>query len=297
MIRPARIDQPHRKFIEIIQRPGDRLVPKRASQSLSTWRAGDTAFAFRVQGPGDAKQFPPDRRSANDKSEHPPAPSKYCLPASAFPGLQIGSIHALAPAGFRDLALVCCVWMNAARLAIWSSVAIKRRHSLVGAPVAHHGANLVAVHISRPPAWSASGRARSLPRRHRARDKRRSVAEISVAPCSTNSAAYFDLVVAFLFGFTAGLRPELAGCCAVVFTTETYGHNAEQHSRDRGCAKRFSPTRFSRRTALTGATCRCGRACGAVLPSVIPSTHLIASKYILRMSGSLHDSCVWPSVE
>ena len=37
--------------------------------------------------------------------------------------------------------------------------------------------------------------------------------------------------------------------------------------------------------------------CEAVLPSVIPRTHLIASKYILVMSGSSQASLVCPSVE
>lgn len=43
--------------------------------------------------------------------------------------------------------------------------------------------------------------------------------------------------------------------------------------------------------------CPAGRGCDAVLPSVIPSTHLMASKYIVRMSGSCHDSSVCPRVE
>ena len=38
-------------------------------------------------------------------------------------------------------------------------------------------------------------------------------------------------------------------------------------------------------------------ACGAVLPSVIPSAHLIASKYIVFTSGSAKLSGVWPKVE
>ena len=45
-----------------------------------------------------------------------------------------------------------------------------------------------------------------------------------------------------------------------------------------------------------GLTLRC-RGCEAVLPSVMPSVHLTASKYIFWTSGSSQDSLVWPSVE
>ena len=40
-----------------------------------------------------------------------------------------------------------------------------------------------------------------------------------------------------------------------------------------------------------------GRGCEAVEPSVIHKAHLMASKYMVRMSGSCHDSGVWPRVE
>jgi len=40
-----------------------------------------------------------------------------------------------------------------------------------------------------------------------------------------------------------------------------------------------------------------GLGCETVLPSVICNAHLMASKYILRTSGSSQDSSVWPRVE
>jgi hypothetical protein len=59
-----------------------------------------------------------------------------------------------------------------------------------------------------------------------------------------------------------------------------------------------SPTRPGARSTHSDPLYFAGNArCDTVLPSVIPSDHLIASKYIVRMSGSVHASLVCPSVE
>ena len=62
-------------------------------------------------------------------------------------------------------------------------------------------------------------------------------------------------------------------------------------------ASRLIQSCSSRAGRSYGAGVGAGRGCEAVLPSVMPSAHRIASKYILRMSGSCQASSVWPSVE
>lgn|ERR1035437_2327266 len=64
---------------------------------------------------------------------------------------------------------------------------------------------------------------------------------------------------------------------------------------------KFSVLSYRLRVGCSGVFCPLGFAdgigCVTISPSVMPSTHLMASKYIVRMSGSFHDSGVWPREE
>ena len=173
---------------------------------------------------------------------------------------------------------------------------LKRRHSLLRTPIAHNGPNLLSIHIAGHQFGTGQVGPAFSPRR--------------VAPMAKSAALLkqrcslldqlrwiFRSSRRFLFGFAACLRTAGRLLRRGLRDRESQHTDSEQHSHNRRRTNQVRPTRLQPQNRSHLCSCPCGRACDAVLPSVMPSTHLIASKYILRISGSLHDSCVCPSVE
>ena len=161
--------------------------------------------------------------------------------------------------------------------------AVKGRHALVGASVAHDRADLVPIDIGSHqfrareigPALSAAGVAAMtkgtiLPEKPGAC--------LHQTPADTiwgERGRLVSLRSSLALGAWAPARRKRQARAAIVPSDNTLRRDAAARSH-LGQAHRRSPAG--------------GWGCEVVLPSVMPSTHLIASKYILRMSGSLHAS-------